>query len=962
MKHRQFSPHFRLFTSVLAGVFSLMSSIFPMRAEAQSVLNLPAPGAMMTMSPAYAPVMIKGIKIYPDNALRFDFIVDTGHSGLEGEDLQDEGMKLIKYFWASLAVPEEDMWVNLSPYESDRIIPEAFGYTEMGRDLLAQDYLLKQITASLMYPEDELGAEFWERIRQKAEEKYGLNELPINTFNKVWIIPEKAVVYENGDVAFVAESRLKVMLENDYFALKANVGNEKFGMMKGAGEEKFEDINDVSKEVIREIIIPELEREVNEGKNFAPLRQIYSAVILGTWFKKNFRQTVLGQAYFDQENVEGVDVEDRDVKQKIYEQYLDAFETGVYDYVKEEYDPATQQLIPRQYFSGGAFVGPGEAFETETMRANGTAVPVGEFIALGSGATFESETTGEYAMLGQRFVDFVQKGVNQISQAELELGALSDKRELRNNTVVELAKIYAQFEDPVDMETGVGVLKALFDNTGVYEQYVDFGDINSEAHKQQLGTLRDKIVENRDKVDNMDRELFVFLKKIIDQVGLDITIDVKHDYLNQDLLETIQKVEMAVEDIDDPNLNLQREIKDIKAQLEIRVLEQYDYKWEYLVAEDFGNMLYGYKESLSGTEDVTGEYAMFGDALVKFAETEIAKIFDAAKTDGASPEKAEVALADGILSLVKAYSAFEDPLDLEDGLIGFVNEAHAIGQYRVDLKKLDDQQKESLEQINEDFKTPSDLEDDVILKEKDIDFDAEFFDLRMLKPIVQKNIVDFLSEIDVNAEWNYSMTSFEQTLSERKVELKQVKTLANSVYEQELQMELDYGKDALNNLPFDNYGRNMVEIFGGILTAYEEGPEYFESTELSKSEQKLQRMSEEARAETAAKLAKAETEENKDKNDVALLNRTQVQQKRSVGKPSTTGGIDLSPDIWDLETTGQGVEFNVPAAFFDTQNMPVNFESITPFIFKIAPFPASQVPLILGASQDNIQKEHLSSI
>ncbi|MDO8675272.1 MAG: nucleoside monophosphate kinase [Candidatus Omnitrophota bacterium] len=37
----------------------------------------------------------------------------------------------------------------------------------------------------------------------------------------------------------------------------------------------------------------------------------------------------------------------------IYQQYLKAFKKGVYNYIKEEQDPITQQIIPRKYFSGG---------------------------------------------------------------------------------------------------------------------------------------------------------------------------------------------------------------------------------------------------------------------------------------------------------------------------------------------------------------------------------------------------------------------------------------------------------------------------------------------------------------------------------------------------------------------------------------------------------------------------------
>jgi hypothetical protein len=106
------------------------------------------------------------------------------------------------------------MWVNLSPYEKDRIVPESFGQTEMGRDLLAQDYILKQITASLIYPEDELGKKFWDRVYAEAKKKFGTTDIPVNTFNKVWIVPAKAVVYENPQSAsaYVVESSLKVML------------------------------------------------------------------------------------------------------------------------------------------------------------------------------------------------------------------------------------------------------------------------------------------------------------------------------------------------------------------------------------------------------------------------------------------------------------------------------------------------------------------------------------------------------------------------------------------------------------------------------------------------------------------------------------------------------------------------------------------------------------------------------
>ncbi|OGX09455.1 MAG: phosphoglycerate kinase, partial [Omnitrophica WOR_2 bacterium GWA2_53_43] len=323
----------------------------------QTLLNLPAPGTMVTPSAAFTPALINGITIHPENPLEFGFIVGTGDENLQGKAFEDESTKLIKYFLASLTVPEDEMWVNLSPYEKDQIIPEGFGTTEMGRDLLAQDYILKQLTASLMYPEKELGSEFWKKIYQKAYEEYGTTEIPVNTFNKVWIVPEKAAVYEHGNSAFVVQSRLKVMLESDYAAMQYETKDQRLKTkdLRSDGEKSsvVSLQSSVPSEIIKEIILPAIEQEVNEGKGFANLRQIYHSAILAAWFKQNLRQTLLGQVYVDKTKTKGVDVEDKTVNDKIYAQYLEAFKKGVYNYIKEDYDPATREIIPRKYFSGG---------------------------------------------------------------------------------------------------------------------------------------------------------------------------------------------------------------------------------------------------------------------------------------------------------------------------------------------------------------------------------------------------------------------------------------------------------------------------------------------------------------------------------------------------------------------------------------------------------------------------------
>jgi len=307
----------------------------PTAQAASGELLLPAVGSMVNLSPAYEPPLIKGLRVHQDNPFLFDFILDAGHSGLSGASLKKESDRLIKYFFACLTIPEKDIWVNLSPYEKERIIPQALGQTALGRDLLSQDYILKQLTAPLIYPEKNLGKEFWNRVYAKARQMYGTTQIPVNTFNKVWILADKATVYEQGQTAFIINGHLKVMLDEDYMALKKNHVR-----------------SSVASQVVREIIIPEIEKEVNQGNNFAMLRQIFYSQILATWYKKNLKEALLNQVYADRSTVKGVNLNDPSVKEKIYQQYLKAYKKGVFNYIKSE-PQEDGPSIPRKYFSGG---------------------------------------------------------------------------------------------------------------------------------------------------------------------------------------------------------------------------------------------------------------------------------------------------------------------------------------------------------------------------------------------------------------------------------------------------------------------------------------------------------------------------------------------------------------------------------------------------------------------------------
>ena len=133
-------------------------------AQAATLPYMPEPGQMLAQSVNYDLPYAVGIKFDPADPLKFTFMVDRGQNVLSESLLRREGQKIVRYFLAALTIPEEDLWVNLSPYEASRIVPDKLSVTDLGRDMLGEDYVLKQMAASLTYPETGQGKKYWNEI------------------------------------------------------------------------------------------------------------------------------------------------------------------------------------------------------------------------------------------------------------------------------------------------------------------------------------------------------------------------------------------------------------------------------------------------------------------------------------------------------------------------------------------------------------------------------------------------------------------------------------------------------------------------------------------------------------------------------------------------------------------------------------------------------------------------------
>jgi len=323
--------------------FIAVGPVYP-AAYAQNSYSLPAVGTLINASPAFTPLSLKGIKIDSNNVFNLSFIVDEGNTKLSDEALKGEAEVLLRYFLTALTVPADDIWVNLSPYEAGRIILPHLGETELGREMLAQDYILKQFASSLTYPETELGKRYWGTINGAvpAGRQVGANNHSPATqsFNKVWISPGNTRILEYENSAVITQADLNVQMEEDYLAMDKNgVGARSPRPLLGRGNPAPTDNN-----AFKSLILPEILKDVNAGKNFARLRQVHNAVVLATWFKQHLKDSIYNQIYINKKKMAGVNTSDPAAVDKIYDQYIEAFKKGAYNYVKRDSVGANNEI------------------------------------------------------------------------------------------------------------------------------------------------------------------------------------------------------------------------------------------------------------------------------------------------------------------------------------------------------------------------------------------------------------------------------------------------------------------------------------------------------------------------------------------------------------------------------------------------------------------------------------------
>ncbi len=280
----------------------------------------------------------------------FKVLLDKGsEKDLSQAKLENSTKELLKYFLIGVTLPDNTFWVNLRPDSPDQIIEDVLTKTDIGKIMLETDLQLKKDTAAFTSPQTIEGKEYWDKLYKKAEELYGTDTVTIPTITRPWIVPNEVIVREAEGSAYIYKATLKVMLEADYIKSSNTHLNTVDYSFK---DKRSKALNEYSTQLIRELIIPKLTKEVNTSKNYAALRQVFYSLVLSRWFKLRFAgKTGTYPSLIDKQDLTNLTSTQSWDKSTYFNQYKKSFAQGEYNIKETHYTP-TGQVI-RSYFSGG---------------------------------------------------------------------------------------------------------------------------------------------------------------------------------------------------------------------------------------------------------------------------------------------------------------------------------------------------------------------------------------------------------------------------------------------------------------------------------------------------------------------------------------------------------------------------------------------------------------------------------
>lgn len=236
-----------------------------------------------------------------------------------------------------LALPVQSFWVNLNPDQPDKIVDAQLAKTDAGRVLLQADLRMKRTMAKIMVPDNPVGNRFWDALQHD-------NGAPCWISHRVWAEAAPASVRENGGELYILDAPLKVQAE----PLEVNTpSGPPCKQPKAMQEHNFN--------LIKTIVIPEVEKAVNAAPEYQDLRSVYHSRVAAEWIRQ--RNDVKPGAYasiIGSNNVDQWPARTPWNPNDVFKEYLQSYKEGDFRFQRQYEQDG--QLLTFEFFTGGVIL------------------------------------------------------------------------------------------------------------------------------------------------------------------------------------------------------------------------------------------------------------------------------------------------------------------------------------------------------------------------------------------------------------------------------------------------------------------------------------------------------------------------------------------------------------------------------------------------------------------------------
>lgn len=239
-----------------------------------------------------------------EGGVNFDIILKakkTNDTSL-GIDLVNSTLIGTTAFMTGLGISDDKFWVNLLPWEPDRIIDEKLSESDVGRIMLEADLQMKRDLVNYLNPcVSENAKALYNLLKNKEDtlvqlcmdkfpgEIKNVNNVKFRPITRYCIIPDKIFVYSNRTQIYIINSSLSIRSEPivDHTSFDVNNQDSKT-LSKGCLEElnkSAKEYGEYKKDMIEQMILPFVIADVNYDDKYNNLREIYVALALAQWYK-----------------------------------------------------------------------------------------------------------------------------------------------------------------------------------------------------------------------------------------------------------------------------------------------------------------------------------------------------------------------------------------------------------------------------------------------------------------------------------------------------------------------------------------------------------------------------------------------------------------------------------------------------------------------------------------------------